>query len=77
MDNKMKIYEVSVIIDTWYELLDRTCILYANNKQVAEEKTFKYMNGRLKRDHYAEVSYVEEVTPNRNGIIYQDHFAYL
>ena len=73
----MKIYEVTLIIDTGYEWLDRTCILYANNKQDAEEKTFKYMNRRLKRDHHAEVKYVEEVTPNRNGIIYQDHFAYL
>lgn len=70
----MKIYKVALRIDTGYEWLNRTCILYANGKEDATLKANTYINSLLHGDSYAAVKNVEEVNVNQCGIIYQDCF---
>lgn len=70
----MKIYKVALRIDTGYEWLNRTCILYANSKDDAALKVNIYINSLLPGDSYATVKNVEEVNINQYGIIYQDYF---
>ena len=70
----MKIYKVALQIDTGYEWLNRTCVLYANSKDDAVVKANEYINNRLLGDSYATVKNVEEVNINQYGIIYQDCF---
>lgn len=41
---KMKMYKVALQIDTGYEWLNRTCILYANSKENAALKANTYQH---------------------------------
>lgn len=69
----MKMYKVALQIDTGYEWLNRTCILYANSKENAALKANTYINSCLLGDSYATVKNVEEVNI-KYGIVYQDCF---
>lgn len=70
----MKIYKVTLWIDTGYDWLRRVCVLYADSEEDAKTKAHKYFNSRLRGEKFANVESVVEIEKNDSGIIYQDYF---
>lgn len=70
----MEVYKVQLIIDTGYEIFCKICILYAQNKEDAKEKAYKYINNHLHGETFADVKNVTEIHINENGVIYQNCF---
>ncbi len=66
----MKLYKVNILIDTGYTHLHKTCILWANDENDAKEKAENYVFARVHHSLCAEN--VTELTPNADGIIYDD-----
>ena len=66
---KVKVYKVELIIDTGYEIFCKICILYAQDKENAKEKAYKYINSHLHGETFADVKNVTEIHINENVYI--------
>lgn len=61
----MKVYKVELIIDTGYEIFCKICILYAQDKEDAKEKAYKYINSHLHGETFADVKKCNRNTHKR------------
>ena len=69
----MKIYQVLLAIDTGYEVISRTCILYAASEDVAGMMAKDTVNKHLSGDVFCkDVIQVIELPVREGGIIYQN-----
>lgn len=68
----MKLFQVTLAIDTGYEVLNRTCVLYADDKKAAGIVAKAVVNKHLTGESYADVKNIIELPVRDGGIIYQD-----
>ena len=68
----MRLFQVILVIDTGYEVLNRTCVLYAGNEKAAGIVAKDVTNKHLVGESYADVKNVIELPVRDGGVIYQN-----